>query len=1420
MKTILGLDLGTNSIGWALVKEAENSNEKSEIIKLGVRVNPLTVDEKTNFEAGKPLSTNADRTAKRSVRRNLQRYKLRRKDLIDLLIKNQLIDKDTPLTEIGKNTTHQTLELRAKAARERIELEDLARVFLAINKKRGYRSSRKVNNEEEGQAVDGMAVAKKLYDENLTPGQYAYELLSKGKKYVPDFYRSDLQAEFDSIWEYQKQFYADILDDELYNALKGQGQQNSRKRFLAIKGVYTAENKGKRDEVKLQHYKWRSEAISKKINIGEVAYVLVEINNDLNKSSGYLGAISDRSKELYFNKETVGENLWKQIQKNPHTSLKNQVFYRQDYLDEFEQIWETQAQFHPQLTLALKEQIRDVIIFYQRKLKSQKGLLSFCQFESWEIERKDENGNVILNKTTKLPKKQTVGRRVAPKSSPLFQEFKIWQNINDLEVTKISEGASKNKKETETLSDDERKLLFEELNLRGNLSQKEVLQILGLKDKEYKTNFPEGLEGNRTNAALFNIYQQIAENEGYGFDWSKKSAQEIKKELRAVFPQIGIQADILDFNANLDGKEFENQASYQLWHLLYSAEEDDKISEEDQIIYGNSAVSLKKKLCEKFGFTPEYAKWIANVALQDDYGNLSTKAMRKIIPYLIDGNDYSEACALAGYNHSNSLTKEENDNRELLDKLELLPKNSLRNPVVEKILNQMVNVVNQVIEIYGKPDEVRIELARELKKSAEERAEMTKGINEATRRNEDIKKRITKDFGISNPTKSDVVRYRLWEELAPLAYKDVFTGKQIKKEDLFSSKIDIEHIIPKALLFDDSFSNKTLAFRQTNLKKGDRTAYDFIESDYNATLDNYIQRVETLYNNAKGTISKGKRNKLLMAQKNLPDGFIERDLRNSQYIAKKAKMMLYQVFKDVNVTSGSITDRLREDWDLINVMKELNFPKYKALGLTEIEERYDIGQEKIKRVEVITDWTKRNDHRHHAMDALTVAFTTKSHVQYLNNLNTIHSLKGDEIDLELSKLYGLKNTITEMVNKKRKFIPPMPNFREEAKKHIETILVSIKNKNKVYTKNINKTKKKSGHNTKEQLTPRGQLHKETVYGKSKRPMNKPTKINKNFSLEQAQLIINVQEKELVLRHLAQFDNNPAVAFDTKTLKKMPLLKNGEPLKEVLCFEEIFTIRKEIVGSNPSSKQIVPDAKSINKIIDKNIQSILKKRLSDFGGNTKEAFSDLDKNPIWLNKEKGICIKRVTITGVSNAEALHHQKDHLGREILDDNGNPIPADFVSTGNNHHLAVYLDSEGKLQDNIVSFYEAVVRTSQGLPVVDKGLNKDLGWKFLFSLKQNEMFVFPNDDFDINDFDLLDDNNAELISKHLYRVQAISKVPVGNSFARDIIFRHHIETTVERKKELKDISYIQLKSLEGLRNIKKVRINHIGKIVQVGEY
>src|SRR5690606_26513969 len=170
------------------------------------------------------------------------------------------------------------------------------------------------------------------------------------------------------------------------------------------------------------NYQWRVDALSNALDLEQLAIVLQEINGQLYNSSGYLGAISDRSKELYFNKQTIGQYLYQQLQNNPHARLKNQVFYRQDYLDEFETIGETQAKYHSELTAELKEEIRDVIIIYQRKLKPKKGLISISELESKEI---DSNGE-----------KKTVGLKVTPKAAPLFQEFKSWQVLKNVEARK------------------------------------------------------------------------------------------------------------------------------------------------------------------------------------------------------------------------------------------------------------------------------------------------------------------------------------------------------------------------------------------------------------------------------------------------------------------------------------------------------------------------------------------------------------------------------------------------------------------------------------------------------------------------------------------------------------------------------------------------------------------------------------------------------------------------------------------------------------------------------------------------------------------------------------------------------------------------------------------------------------------------
>ena len=125
-----------------------------------------------------------------------------------------------------------------------------------------------------------------------------------------------------------------------------------------------------------------------------------------------------------------------------------------------------------------------------------------------------------------------------------------------------------------------------------------------------------------------------------------------------------------------------------------------------------------------------------------------------------------------------------------------------------------------------------------------------------------------------------------------------------------------------------------------------------------------------------------------------------------------------------------------------------------------------------------------------------------------------------------------------------------------------------------------------------------------------------------------------------------------------------------------------------------------------------------------------------------------------------------------------------------------------------------EAVARVSLGDPVINKTYKAKDGWKFLFSMKQNEYFVFPNMEtgFDPNSIDLLNPVNYPVISKNLFRVQKLS--------SKDYNFRHHLETNVDNSKDLKDITWKRIQNTNNLKGIVKVRIDHLGNIVQTGEY
>lgn len=1385
MKKILGLDLGTSSIGWALVNEKETDEEKSSIIKLGVRIVPVDDDEKDNFEKGKPITTNADRTLKRGMRRNLQRYKLRRKNLKNILSEKGWIDDKTILCESGEDTTYQTYRLRAKAATEEISLEEFAKVLLMINKKRGYKSNRKVKADDEGEAIDSIEITKQLYAQNLTPGEYVNNLLQDGQKNIPVFYRSDLIAEFAKIWDKQREFYPDVLTSEAKNKLNETAKFTAYRDVLGIEGSV----KEKGWELKEKTYKCRSRAIKEQIDLEELAVVLQKINGEIRSSSGLLAQISDRSKELHFENITVGQYKLRELEKNPNCSLRNRTFYRQDYMDEFEKIWDTQAKYHEELTDELKRKIKDEIIFYQRPLKSQKGLINICEFEHRKIE---VNG-----------KDKIVGLRGCPKSSPLFQEFKIWQKINDLEVTRKSKVKDKqdntqlsmfedygNKSEIKektiqekfALPMEEKNKLFDELQYKEKLSKAQILKLLYGTDKGYDLNFKE-LQGNTTFAELFKVYERIVIESGY--DEKKFDKQDIGMKLntiQTVFNNNGIKSDVIFFDTDKQGKAFYEQPAYRLWHLLYSYAGDNSTSGNDKLI---------ARLKESFGFDDVAAKSLSNISFKLDYSSLSAKAIRNILNYMKrDGLQYDKACEMAGYRHSeHSLTKEERDNKKLVDKIELLPKNSLRNPVVEKILNQMINVVNNVSDTYGKPDEIRIELARELKSNAEERDRMTKHINAATKEREDIKEILKNTpFNIANPSRNDILRYRLYEELEKNGYKTLYSNTYIHREELFSKEFDIEHIIPQALLYDDSFANKTLELRAINIEKGKKTAYDYVAEKYGEErLKQYENKINELV--SKGEISSKKGKNLLMKREEIKGGFIERDLRDTQYISKKAKAILEEFVKNVVTTGGQITDKLRSDWGLAGIMKELNAPKYRQADESKVH--YEIRSDGNSEL-VIDGWTKRNDHRHHAMDALTVAFTTRSHIQYLNTLHSQNSYKEFEDIIDN--------------NNHKKLLPSIPInvFRSEAKHHLENILVSYPSKGKVVSKHVNKIKNK---NAKPQmtLTPRGQLHNETVYGTAKRYKTCEEKVNAAFDENKISTVAKKEYREALLKRLHRYGNDSKKAFTGKNaLSKNPIYLDELQTKcvpekvKTVVLEQVYTQRKN-VDENLTEKHI-------DKVLDAKVKKILKDRLKQYGNDPKKAFVNLDENPIWFNEQKGVAIRSVVIEVNITPIPLHDKRDNRGNLILDKDGNEQPVDFVQPYNVHHVEIFEDEKGDYQARPVYFIDTVMRVKNGDSIVDTHHEK--GWKFVFSMKRNDYFVFPNAEtgFNPDEMELTDSVNYSKISPNLYRVQKLAATSVN------YLFRHHLETTVTN--DTKDLTFKRISSLNNLKGIVKVRINNIGQL------
>jgi CRISPR-associated endonuclease Csn1 len=1024
------------------------------------------------------------------------------------------------------------------------------------------------------------------------------------------------------------------------------------------------------DLPELELYGLRSRAASEKISLKELGRVLIH----LNQKRGFKSSRKDSSqesnselvKDLNLNNEllgklTIGQYLYELKMEDPIRKLKGINFTRQKFEAEFDQIWDTQYQFYSEILKenstsfhpnGLFDEIKNKIIFFQRKLKSAKHLRAFCTFEKY--------------------------LKVTPKSNPIYQEFRLWKQLNELKFTnKYNEEIKIQHADLFKIYD---ALLSNDIyNKKGKVTTSKLKNLLPYLTDSLNCNYTY-LDGLETRLEFFKAFKELKIN----------------------------RFDLLELYTSNDSAG----PLFDLWHLFYSSETEEAIINTLQKRYG---IEKEKALAlsQRINFS-----W--------DSSSVSTKACRKLIPELKTGSKLEQALLNLEYQH---LTM---DDGELLEELELLKKNSLKNPVVEQILNQTINIVNALMEKYSQFDSIHVQLGKEVTKSASQRAKLYKNLSNTAKQRNRIKLQIQKDFDLKVVSKKDIDKYVLWEQMNKTC---LYSGKKIGKEDLFSSIIDIDHIIPQSRFFDNSLSNKIIVFSSENKEKADKTAFDYIKTKGEKHLEDFVQKVN------KSKLPERKKALLLTKGCDIKPDFIESHISTKQYIVRFTKELLEKVTPTVVVTFSAITNHLKTHWGLNELLKDINLQKYQDAFKTE---RVQVKSKscKLTTKERIINWKKNDDHRYYAIEALITGLTSESLIKSLCTKNE------DFLEHNASK------------RKQTDLLIPVDNLIEETKAHLENLIVSFKKTGtKLMSKKYNLVNQKGKVFKQQTLTPRGQLHKDTIYGKS----IIIEEISTKDALGKVDSVKSPKIRSLLKDRLELFDGNIKKA--KSSLNKKDILYKGQKLNTVKVWKEVHTKRVSLNGIEKSK---------IKKIINPEIKALVE----SYGQNND--LNNYNENPIIINK---IPILKVTLREEGNLTK-------------------IPRGYVTTRSNHSLVVYKNIKGKLLQKVFSFWETTQiamdyfnenQTLKGLNLVNYIHDLD---QHIITLQKNDLVVF--DDTETN-LDAFSPNN-------IYRVQKFAQ---GNP---NIVLRHIYESHINGTA---DFAFKSLRSLKAFdKQIKKININNIGEL------
>lgn len=641
------------------------------------------------------------------------------------------------------------------------------------------------------------------------------------------------------------------------------------------------------------------------------------------------------------------------------------------------------------------------------------------------------------------------------KAHVISQNFILLQKIQDLRVF------DDNIMEFRPLNPDEKSILKRELERKKEISYENIRKLL----KKHYENSKYGmfshetidgkLQGNKTNV-IMSHKDVIGEN---WYDLLPEVQYEIIEELYSDKDNDELSKLYAEkYNLN------ESQINGILNKAIYKLDS-------GYIRYGKTAVEKLNRIMNEDNLDLHYAREKAG------FGKENVSAASKYLEY------YGKVLP-------NSVIDPQIEN----------PKNDeeiygkIANPTVHAALNQLRKLINELIKLYGKPEQIVIELARDLKNSRNAKDLIKKKIAENKKLNEEVDK-IIQEYSeqyhtqiVKNKLNRDKIK--LWFELGDdvLSRKCIYTGEQISIEKLFSDDVQIEHIIPYSKTLDDSMNNKTLSMKKANYYKGNRTPYEaFKDNKDGYNYEAILERAKQLNNS-----SKFKRFTKEVMEIYGRDGkdFIARQLSDTQYLSKLALSYLQSLYPESKHSAlwtipGQLTSLIRN-----------------YLGLNNL---------------ISTDNDKnRNDHRHHAVDAFVVAVTSRSLLQKISYAASLQ----EDVDNRNSSSY--RNKLLE------KMPEPFPNYRKSLQLSINNI--------------------KTSHKADRSIS--GQLHEDTAYGivKDNDKYNVVTRwtLDKFKEKKHFELIRDNELKEIACSNKELFDK----IIEERKIKSIRKLASENPVIKI------------------------------------------------------------------------------------------------------------------------------------------------------------------------------------------------------------------------------------------------------------------------------